>query len=330
MKSKLPSSKDPPCCPYCGIPMYLRHGRYGYFWSCPNYPRCPFTLNYSNRKLSSSQKTFLDLIRQRESLCRKYIDDIKNAETPSMVSASIGLFENNLKLHQERLQSFFAQNKYKDTQTSFDIAIGMVYYAGAQRLYDFKQYVQAESLINTALLIVTENNMYREGMNKLKGQILFQLHPSPPVQPPLVINPPISPDPIVPKKNGFIAAHRHSLLALLSLSVLSIMFVFTYGFGLSYTPQKASPKTYKGSVQSVPLLQLSPKTKLAPGGTNTVNPINNSPQITSQYVGNSRTGKFHIQGCRAERRMSESNRIYIESRDEAINRGFVPCLICHP
>ena len=52
--------------------------------------------------------------------------------------------------------------------------------------------------------------------------------------------------------------------------------------------------------------------------------------ISTTYVGNARTGVFHRSGCRAERRMSESNRIYFDNRDELINRGFRPCLICKP
>lgn len=48
------------------------------------------------------------------------------------------------------------------------------------------------------------------------------------------------------------------------------------------------------------------------------------------YVGNARTYKFHVQGCRAEQRMNEANRIYFSSRQEAINAGMTPCKICRP
>jgi hypothetical protein len=30
-------------CPNCGIPLVKRHGSYGEFWGCPNYPRCRYT-----------------------------------------------------------------------------------------------------------------------------------------------------------------------------------------------------------------------------------------------------------------------------------------------
>ena len=32
-------------CPQCGGQLVLRHGRYGSFYGCDNYPKCKFTLN---------------------------------------------------------------------------------------------------------------------------------------------------------------------------------------------------------------------------------------------------------------------------------------------
>ena len=32
-------------CPQCGGQLVLRHGRYGSFYGCSNYPKCKFTLN---------------------------------------------------------------------------------------------------------------------------------------------------------------------------------------------------------------------------------------------------------------------------------------------
>lgn len=29
-------------CPHCKVKLVLRHGPYGYFWGCPNYPKCKF------------------------------------------------------------------------------------------------------------------------------------------------------------------------------------------------------------------------------------------------------------------------------------------------
>ena len=48
------------------------------------------------------------------------------------------------------------------------------------------------------------------------------------------------------------------------------------------------------------------------------------------YVGNMHTGRFHANGCRWEKQISASNRIYFESRDEVINAGYIPCQTCNP
>lgn len=74
--------------------------------------------------------------------------------------------------------------------------------------------------------------------------------------------------------------------------------------------------------------------KTAPGTSTITLPATRLPaktnSILAQYIGNAHTGKLHVQGCRAERRMDESNRVYFTNRDDAINQGYTPCQICHP
>lgn len=48
------------------------------------------------------------------------------------------------------------------------------------------------------------------------------------------------------------------------------------------------------------------------------------------YTGNINTGKFHYDDCRHVSRMNESNKIYFDTRTEAINSGYVPCGTCQP
>ncbi len=55
-----------------------------------------------------------------------------------------------------------------------------------------------------------------------------------------------------------------------------------------------------------------------------------TPALASDYIGNARTGKFHYASCRWVTKMNPSNKVYINSRDEAINKGFVPCKVCRP
>lgn len=48
------------------------------------------------------------------------------------------------------------------------------------------------------------------------------------------------------------------------------------------------------------------------------------------YVGNTNSGQFHYASCTWAQRIAEHHRVYFESRDEAINAGYVPCKVCKP
>ena len=45
---------------------------------------------------------------------------------------------------------------------------------------------------------------------------------------------------------------------------------------------------------------------------------------------NSNSMKFHSEGCRAEQKIRADHRVYLETREEAINAGYTPCGICKP
>lgn len=51
---------------------------------------------------------------------------------------------------------------------------------------------------------------------------------------------------------------------------------------------------------------------------------------SGSYVANANTGKFHVAGCDSVSKMSEKNKVFFSSRDEAINQGYVPCKRCNP
>ncbi|HHV27442.1 MAG TPA: MBL fold metallo-hydrolase [Tissierellia bacterium] len=59
-------------------------------------------------------------------------------------------------------------------------------------------------------------------------------------------------------------------------------------------------------------------------------PATNPEPITSSYLGNSNTGKFHHASCRHAKKIASHNRVNFNSRDEAINNGYVPCKVCKP
>ena len=51
---------------------------------------------------------------------------------------------------------------------------------------------------------------------------------------------------------------------------------------------------------------------------------------SGSYVGNANSGKFHVASCGSVSKMSEKNKVFFSSRDEAINQGYVPCKRCNP
>lgn len=46
------------------------------------------------------------------------------------------------------------------------------------------------------------------------------------------------------------------------------------------------------------------------------------------FIGNARSLKFHKPDCKYL--PAEKNRVYFQTRDEAVNQGFVPCKVCKP
>lgn len=51
---------------------------------------------------------------------------------------------------------------------------------------------------------------------------------------------------------------------------------------------------------------------------------------SGSYVGNANSGKFHVASCSSVDKMSEGNKVFFSSRDEAINQGYQPCKRCNP
>lgn len=53
-----------------------------------------------------------------------------------------------------------------------------------------------------------------------------------------------------------------------------------------------------------------------------------STALAAEYLGNPRSMKFHYTDCRTIKH--PENFVTIESRDEAIAEGYVPCGVCTP
>lgn len=51
---------------------------------------------------------------------------------------------------------------------------------------------------------------------------------------------------------------------------------------------------------------------------------------SGSYIGNINSMKFHKSTCKEVNRMSEKNKVFFNSRDDAINGGYVGCKVCNP
>ena len=51
---------------------------------------------------------------------------------------------------------------------------------------------------------------------------------------------------------------------------------------------------------------------------------------SGSYIGNSNSGKFHKIDCKWGQKTSEHNRVYFNSRNDAISQGYIPCKVCNP
>ncbi|MGF7118364.1 micrococcal nuclease [Methanobacterium oryzae] len=57
---------------------------------------------------------------------------------------------------------------------------------------------------------------------------------------------------------------------------------------------------------------------------------NNNQASAGYYIGNRNSMKFHLPSCSSVAKMNEKNKVRLNSRQEAIKLGYVPCLNCDP
>ena len=50
----------------------------------------------------------------------------------------------------------------------------------------------------------------------------------------------------------------------------------------------------------------------------------------SGYLLNTQSGKFHYASCSSVKDMKEKNKVELNTREEAIEKGYVPCKNCNP
>jgi endonuclease YncB( thermonuclease family) len=51
---------------------------------------------------------------------------------------------------------------------------------------------------------------------------------------------------------------------------------------------------------------------------------------SGSYIANTNTGKFHESSCKWGQKTAEHNRVYLNSRSDAISQGYKPCKVCNP
>lgn len=52
--------------------------------------------------------------------------------------------------------------------------------------------------------------------------------------------------------------------------------------------------------------------------------------VADAYIGNRNSHKFHEDYCSSVYQMKDRNKVYFDTRDEAINAGYVPYKRCNP
>lgn len=93
-------------------------------------------------------------------------------------------------------------------------------------------------------------------------------------------------------------------------------------------PSEFSPYKWAGSSQvnhNTQQTQTSTTTQATKAQDTSV-----STSSSSGYIGNLNSLKFHKVDCEGVRKMSEKNKVFFKTRQEAINEGYVPCKMCNP
>ena len=54
------------------------------------------------------------------------------------------------------------------------------------------------------------------------------------------------------------------------------------------------------------------------------------PSAKGKYVGHKKSKKFHYPYCKWAQKMNPENQVWFKNRQEAINKGYVPCRVCKP
>ncbi|MBC7328626.1 hypothetical protein H5T87_11040 [bacterium] len=111
----------------------------------------------------------------------------------------------------------------------------------------------------------------------------------------------------------------------------AVLFLLVIGGCLYFTLRPTRPHTFP--VAPSPSYQTTPQPSYQTIPQPSYQTIPQQQPTTSAepyYVGNARTMKFHRPGCSVAQKISPANKVFLQTRNEAIQRGFIPCEICQP
>lgn len=95
-------------------------------------------------------------------------------------------------------------------------------------------------------------------------------------------------------------------------------------------PSEFSPYKWTGTSTTSSNYQTTATTTSSKQSVSSSKNIASSSDSSSDYVGNVNSHKFHEAGCTEVDRMSEKNKVYFSSRQDAINEGYTGCKKCNP
>lgn len=104
-------------------------------------------------------------------------------------------------------------------------------------------------------------------------------------------------------------------------TIILVITVGFLGFGLGKLSQMSLEK------EPVEILLPEPLTQVSNVGLNAVT----EPSVTSnkgQYVASKNSNKYHLPSCSGAKRISEANKIWFASKQEAESRGYTPAGNC--
>jgi hypothetical protein len=104
------------------------------------------------------------------------------------------------------------------------------------------------------------------------------------------------------------------------------------------TGKRVNTQTIDVKRESAPAPASTPSVTTTPSTSSTQPTVATNPSTATStpasssaaYVGNSNTHKFHLASCRYVSKMNDANKVYFNTRDEAIAAGYTPCKVCSP